>query len=246
MNAGIADAANLSWLLAAHLQRLGAAGDPRCLRGRAPADHRAGLALRDGPRASDDRAQRRARAGRDRGRRRRRATRRAPRSGRRPMTSTCSSTAAPASTSATSTTTRRSSPMTAPSSRAYTMADFTPSSTPGCRAPFAKLADGRPVYDALGPGYTLLRFDPDVAVAPLADAMRAMACPLRGRRCPAGEGAAARRPQAASSRAPISTWPGAATPSLTIPHISSAKLLGRSLTRAESMSPYDGERSSIA
>ena len=41
----------------------------------------------------------------------------------------------------------------------FTMADFTPSSTPGCRLPFAKLADGRPVYDALGPGYTLLRYD---------------------------------------------------------------------------------------
>jgi hypothetical protein len=54
----------------------------------------------------------------------------------------------------------------------FTMADFTPSSTPGCRLPFAKLADGRPVYDALGPGYTLVRYDSDVAVAPLADAMR--------------------------------------------------------------------------
>ena len=41
----------------------------------------------------------------------------------------------------------------------FTMADFTPSSTPGCRLPFAKLADGRPIYDALGPGYTLLRYD---------------------------------------------------------------------------------------
>ena len=54
--------------------------------------------------------------------------------------------------------------MTAPNSRAYTMADFTPSSTPGCRLPFAKLADGRPVYDALGPGYTLLRYDPEVTM----------------------------------------------------------------------------------
>lgn len=60
----------------------------------------------------------------------------------------------------------------------FTMADFTPSSTPGCRLPYAKLADGRPVYDALGPGYTLLRYDPDVAVAPLADAMRARAVPF--------------------------------------------------------------------
>ena len=60
----------------------------------------------------------------------------------------------------------------------FTMADFTPSSTPGCRLPFAKLADGRPVYDALGPGYTLVRYDSDVAVAPLADAMRSNGVPF--------------------------------------------------------------------
>ena len=60
----------------------------------------------------------------------------------------------------------------------FTMADFTPSSTPGCRLPFAKLADGRPVYDALGPGYTLVRYDSDVAVAPLTDAMRSHGVPF--------------------------------------------------------------------
>jgi 2-polyprenyl-6-methoxyphenol hydroxylase-like FAD-dependent oxidoreductase len=60
----------------------------------------------------------------------------------------------------------------------FTMADFTPSSTPGCRLPFAKLSDGRPVYDALGPGYTLVRYDSDVAVAPLTDAMRANGVPF--------------------------------------------------------------------
>ncbi len=54
----------------------------------------------------------------------------------------------------------------------YTMADFTPSSTPGCRMPFQRLADGRPIYDAFGPGYTLLRRDPDIAVAPFLDALR--------------------------------------------------------------------------
>ena len=69
----------------------------------------------------------------------------------------------------------------------FTMADFTPSSTPGCRLPFAKLADGRPVYDELGPGYTLLRYDPDVAVAPLADAMRANGVPFGIVDVPAGE-----------------------------------------------------------
>ena len=47
MNAGIADAMNLSWMLAGVLQGWAAAGDPRCARGRALADHRAGVALRD-------------------------------------------------------------------------------------------------------------------------------------------------------------------------------------------------------
>jgi 2-polyprenyl-6-methoxyphenol hydroxylase-like FAD-dependent oxidoreductase len=69
---------------------------------------------------------------------------------------------------------------------AYTMADFTPSTTPGCRAPFVKLSDGRPVYDAFGPGYTLLRFDPGVAVAPLVDAMRENGVPIEIVDVPAG------------------------------------------------------------
>ena len=42
---------------------------------------------------------------------------------------------------------------------AYTMAEFTPSTVPGCRAPHVWLPDGRSLYDALGPGYSLLRLD---------------------------------------------------------------------------------------
>ncbi|MDB5514566.1 MAG: monooxygenase [Tardiphaga sp.] len=60
----------------------------------------------------------------------------------------------------------------------YTMADFTPSTAPGCRVPFCELPDGRPIYDAFGPGYTLLRGDPDVAVAAFVDAMRGAGVPL--------------------------------------------------------------------
>jgi 2-polyprenyl-6-methoxyphenol hydroxylase-like FAD-dependent oxidoreductase len=60
----------------------------------------------------------------------------------------------------------------------YTMADFTPSTAPGCRVPFRQLPDGRPVYDAFGPGYTLLRRDGDVAVAPFVDAMRGGGVPI--------------------------------------------------------------------
>ena len=48
---------------------------------------------------------------------------------------------------------------------AYTMGTFTASTVPGCRAPHLWLADGRSLYDAFGPGYTLLRFDSAVDVA---------------------------------------------------------------------------------
>jgi 2-polyprenyl-6-methoxyphenol hydroxylase-like FAD-dependent oxidoreductase len=46
---------------------------------------------------------------------------------------------------------------------AYTMYDFTPSTVPGCRTPHVWLKDGRSLYDAMGPGFTLLRFDRSVA-----------------------------------------------------------------------------------
>jgi 2-polyprenyl-6-methoxyphenol hydroxylase-like FAD-dependent oxidoreductase len=59
----------------------------------------------------------------------------------------------------------------------YTMADFTPSTVPGCRVPFFRLPDGRPIYDAFGPGYTLLRRD-GVAVKAFVDAMRAAGIPI--------------------------------------------------------------------
>lgn len=40
------------------------------------------------------------------------------------------------------------------------------------------MQDGRPTYDALGPGYTLLRVDPEVAIAPFVKAMRDGGIPL--------------------------------------------------------------------
>lgn len=61
---------------------------------------------------------------------------------------------------------------------AYTMGDFTPSTVPGCRAPHLWLADGRSLYDAFGPGYTLLRLRTGVDVGPLVDAARARHMPL--------------------------------------------------------------------
>jgi 2-polyprenyl-6-methoxyphenol hydroxylase-like FAD-dependent oxidoreductase len=50
---------------------------------------------------------------------------------------------------------------------AYGMADFTPSTVPGCRVPHIWLKDGRSLYDALGPDYTLLRFDSAIDVSDL-------------------------------------------------------------------------------
>lgn len=61
---------------------------------------------------------------------------------------------------------------------AYSMYDYTPSTVPGCRLPHIWLADGRSLYDALGPDYVLLRFDPSVDVAPLLAAAQAAGVPL--------------------------------------------------------------------
>jgi hypothetical protein len=61
---------------------------------------------------------------------------------------------------------------------AYTMYDYTPSTVPGCRTPHFWLGDGRSLYDALGPGYTLLRFDPRLDVAPLLEAASTRSVPM--------------------------------------------------------------------
>ena len=61
----------------------------------------------------------------------------------------------------------------------YTMGSFTPSTVPGCRAPHFCLADGRSLYDAFGPGYTLLRFDAHADVTALVRAAEACRVPLQ-------------------------------------------------------------------
>lgn len=53
---------------------------------------------------------------------------------------------------------------------AYKMGEFTPSTVPGCRTPHLWLRDGRSLYDAMGPEYTLLRLDPAVDPSPLLQA----------------------------------------------------------------------------
>lgn len=52
----------------------------------------------------------------------------------------------------------------------YTMFNYTPSTVPGCRTPHVWLEDGRSLYDAVGPDYTMLRFDLRVDVEPLMSA----------------------------------------------------------------------------
>ena len=61
---------------------------------------------------------------------------------------------------------------------AYGMASFTPSTVPGCRLPHVWLGDGSSLYDRLGDGFTLLRSDPGLDVTPLLDAAAARGVPL--------------------------------------------------------------------
>ena len=61
---------------------------------------------------------------------------------------------------------------------AYTMENFTPSTVPGCRTPHLWLRDGRSLYDALGPDFSLLRFDRSAPVDSLLQAAHQRALPL--------------------------------------------------------------------
>ncbi len=60
----------------------------------------------------------------------------------------------------------------------YSMGSFTPSTAPGCRMPHFWLRDGRSLYDAFGPDYTLLRTDTALDVQALLDAARVRGVPL--------------------------------------------------------------------
>jgi hypothetical protein len=61
----------------------------------------------------------------------------------------------------------------------YTMDSYTPSTVPGCRTPHLWRADGNSLYDAMGPEFTLLRFDAAVDVAALEAAAHERGVPLR-------------------------------------------------------------------
>ena len=60
----------------------------------------------------------------------------------------------------------------------YTIYDFTPSTVPGCRTPHIWLGEGRSLYDAMGPDFTLMRFDRTVEVQDLLDSANARGVPL--------------------------------------------------------------------
>jgi len=60
----------------------------------------------------------------------------------------------------------------------YSMYDYTASTVPGCRVPHLRLRDGRSLYDLLGAEFTLLRFDASVDVAPLVSAAQRLRLPL--------------------------------------------------------------------
>jgi 2-polyprenyl-6-methoxyphenol hydroxylase-like FAD-dependent oxidoreductase len=61
---------------------------------------------------------------------------------------------------------------------AYTMDSYTPSTVPGCRTPHLWRDDGGSLFDAMGPEFTLLRFDPSVETAPLRAAAERRGVPL--------------------------------------------------------------------
>jgi hypothetical protein len=60
----------------------------------------------------------------------------------------------------------------------YTMNSYTASTVPGCRTPHFFRDDGSSLYDAMGPGFTLLRFDPDLDVTSMIAAADARGVPL--------------------------------------------------------------------
>ena len=61
----------------------------------------------------------------------------------------------------------------------YSMSSYTASTVPGCRTPHFFYDDGSSIYDTMGPEFTLLRFDSSLDVTPLTRAARRRGVPLR-------------------------------------------------------------------
>jgi 2-polyprenyl-6-methoxyphenol hydroxylase-like FAD-dependent oxidoreductase len=62
---------------------------------------------------------------------------------------------------------------------AYTMDSYTPSTVPGCRTPHLVCADGSSLYDAMGAEFTLLKLDPAIDTAPLEAAALRRGVPMK-------------------------------------------------------------------
>jgi 2-polyprenyl-6-methoxyphenol hydroxylase-like FAD-dependent oxidoreductase len=62
---------------------------------------------------------------------------------------------------------------------AYTMNSYSPSTVPGCRTPHLWCDGGVSLYDVMGPEFTLLRFDPAADVRGLEAAARKRGLPLK-------------------------------------------------------------------
>ncbi|TDF62680.1 FAD-dependent oxidoreductase [Cupriavidus sp. L7L] len=61
----------------------------------------------------------------------------------------------------------------------YSMGAFTPSTVPGCRTPHFVLADGRSLYDVMGQDYAVLRFRPDTDISGLLNAASKQGLPIK-------------------------------------------------------------------
>jgi 2-polyprenyl-6-methoxyphenol hydroxylase-like FAD-dependent oxidoreductase len=61
----------------------------------------------------------------------------------------------------------------------YTMANYRPSTVPGCRTPHLWLKHGRSLYDLMGNDYALLRFDPGIDISPLVAAAAVFSMPMK-------------------------------------------------------------------
>jgi hypothetical protein len=62
---------------------------------------------------------------------------------------------------------------------AYTMDSYTPSTVPGCRTPHLWCGDGSSLYDAMGPEFSLLRFDRGIETGAIVQAARLRGVPLK-------------------------------------------------------------------
>ena len=100
----------------------------------------------------------------------------------------------------------------------YTMGTATPSTVPGCRMPHFWLDEKRSLYDALGPWFTLVRFDPARDVSAALEAAAAIGLPLELLDAPQQTGDAAfRHPLVLVRPDRHVAWRGDAIPAATGP-----------------------------